>query len=368
MKIVQVEYPDYVDKEIVERKAIGHPDSLCDGIAEEVSKALSKVYLKETGTIQHHNVDKVALVAGQSRTAWGGGEVIQPIKIIIAGRANYSIPVPTIAIKAAREYIRKVLPLAQDEHFIIEPMIGQGASELITTAENIVANDTSFGVAFAPFTKTEQITLDIADFLTSDALNKDFPSIGKDIKVMSNKDGHDLDITVALAFIDRYLKDEAAYKEQKEAITRLLKDKFNVENLMINTLDKYGSKDLLYLTVTGTSAEQGDDGATGRGNRVNGLITPGRPMSLEAACGKNPVSHVGKIYNVMANEIAHRIYKDTHEAAEVIIQSRIGHPITNPPMVLVRSNAKNLEPLIKEELEKLPEVTKGFVEGKFRLF
>ncbi|MBR9680891.1 MAG: methionine adenosyltransferase [Candidatus Altiarchaeota archaeon] len=368
MKLVQVPYPNYMDKEIVERKAIGHPDSLCDGIAEEVSRALSKVYLKETGTIQHHNVDKVALVAGQSKTAWGGGEVTQPIKIIIAGRANYSISVPTVAIKAAREYLRKIIPLAQDEHFIIEPMIGVGASELITTAENIVANDTSFGVSFAPFTDTEQVTLDMADFLTSDKLNQDFPSVGKDIKVMSHKDGTNLDTTVAIAFIDKYLQNANEYKENKESLTRLLKDKFGVDNLMINTLDKYDSKDLLYLTVTGTSAEHGDDGATGRGNRVNGLITPGRPMSLEAACGKNPVSHVGKIYNVMAHEMAKRIYADTNKPAEVMIQSRIGHPVTNPPMVLIRCDAQNLESIVKDELAKLPEVTKGFVEGRFRLF
>ena len=357
-----------MEKEIVERKAIGHPDTICDGIAEEVSKALSKVYLKETGTIQHHNVDKVALVAGQSKTAWGGGEVIHPIKIIIAGRANYSIPVPIVAIKATREYLRKVLPLAKDEHFIIEPMIGKGATELISTAENIVANDTSFGVSFAPLSNTEQVTLNMADFLTGDTLNKDFPSIGKDIKVMSHKDGGGIDTTVALAFIDKYIQNADEYKENKEAITRLLKDKFGVGNLMINTLDKYDSKDLLYLTVTGTSAEHGDDGATGRGNRVNGLITPGRPMSLEAACGKNPVSHVGKIYNVMAHEMANRIFDETNMAAEVMIQSRIGHPVTNPPMVLIRSDAKNLEPIIKDELAKLPEVTQGFVEGKFRLF
>jgi S-adenosylmethionine synthetase len=42
------------------------------------------------------------------------------------------------------------------------------------------------------------------------------------------------------------------------------------------------------------------DAQFGRGNRINGLITPCRPMRLEAAAGKIPVTHVGKIYNVMA--------------------------------------------------------------------
>lgn len=50
--------------------------------------------------------------------------------------------------------------------------------------------------------------------------------------------------------------------------------------VVINAADNY-EKDIVYLTVTGTSAECGDDGQVGRGNRANGLITPYRPMTLE---------------------------------------------------------------------------------------
>ena len=57
----------------------------------------------------------------------------------------------------------------------------------------------------------------------------------------------------------------------------------------------------MYLTVLGTSADGADGGQVGRGNRVNGLISLHRPMSTEAAAGKNPVSHVGKIYNLLAH-------------------------------------------------------------------
>ncbi len=367
MKIVRVDHPVEMISEVVERKAEGHPDSLCDGISEAVSRALSKAYIKEHGSIQHHNVDKVGLVAGQSITKWGGGEITKPIRIIIAGRANYSIPVETIAIKAARDYIKQILPLSRDEYFIIEPMIGVGASELAGTVNGVVANDTSVGVGFSPFTPIEQLTLDISDYLVNDAV-KEFPEIGKDIKVMGHKYKEEIDVTVALGFIDKYLSGINAYKKSKEEITEVLKHEFGIENISINTLDKYISKDNLFLTVIGTSAEQGDDGATGRGNRINGLITPTRPMSLEAACGKNPVSHVGKIYNVMARSIAERIYEETSKPAEVIIQSRIGHSITKPPLVLIRSDATKLDEIVISELEKLPEITQGFVEGKFRLF
>ena len=82
----------------------------------------------------------------------------------------------------------------------------------------------------------------------------------------------------------------------------------------------------VYLTLTGTSAEMGDDGAVGRGNRVNGVIAPFRATSLEAACGKNPISHVGKVYNVLALLAAQDIVEQVPavRAATVYVLSQIG--------------------------------------------
>lgn len=76
----------------------------------------------------------------------------------------------------------------------------------------------------------------------------------------------------------------------------------------------------------------------GRGNRVNGLITPYRPMSLEAAAGKNPVTHVGKLYSLMANRIAHAVVDEVGGVQEAYcyLVSRIGRPITDPHLMEVK--------------------------------
>jgi S-adenosylmethionine synthetase len=50
--------------EIVERKGLGHPDTLCDAAMEHISQALSEAYLERFGAILHHNCDKGLLVAG----------------------------------------------------------------------------------------------------------------------------------------------------------------------------------------------------------------------------------------------------------------------------------------------------------------
>jgi len=51
--------------EIVERKGIGHPDSLCDGIAERISVEYTRWCQENLGVLLHHNFDKVQLVAGE---------------------------------------------------------------------------------------------------------------------------------------------------------------------------------------------------------------------------------------------------------------------------------------------------------------
>ncbi len=90
----------------------------------------------------------------------------------------------------------------------------------------------------------------------------------------------------------------------KEQITAVAKKSTKRKVVVhVNTADDIKKKSV-FLTVTGTSAEMGDDGSVGRGNRCNGLITPNRPMSMEATSGKNPINHIGKMYNLLSTQIA----------------------------------------------------------------
>jgi S-adenosylmethionine synthetase len=87
--------------EIVERKGIGHPDTICDALAEELSRNLSHYYLEHFGVILHHNVDKALLCGGQARSGFGGGEVEQPIDIFLAGRATQVVGDIRVPLKVA---------------------------------------------------------------------------------------------------------------------------------------------------------------------------------------------------------------------------------------------------------------------------
>lgn len=334
--------------ELVERKGVGHPDSMCDAIMESVSVALCREYREVAGRVLHHNVDKGLLVAGQTSPAIGGGTVLAPMRLIFGDRATdqwhaRKIAVGDIAEAAARDWIRQHLRFVDPaKHIVFQNELQPGSPELldIFSREHIGANDTSAAVGYAPMTETERLVLAAEHLLNSRGFKEQFPEAGEDIKVMGLRRGRDLHLTVALAFVDRLVASEHAYFARKEAIRHdLLRDlgaklhDLDSLHIDINTLDmpRRGSNGM-YLTVLGTSAEGGDGGQVGRGNRVNGVISLNRPMSTEAAAGKNPVSHVGKIYNLLTYQIANHIYSSVPGIDEIYLWlcSQIGHPVDEP--------------------------------------
>ncbi len=387
---------DQIDVEIVERKGTGHPDYIADAISEEASRQLSLYYYKEFGHIFHHNLDKTLLVGGQAAPKFGGGDVLQPIYIIISGRAVtevktddgiVQVPLGTILLKAAKDWLKKNIPnLDVEHHVVVDYKVGKGSADLVGVFELgktvPLANDTSVGVGYAPFSTLEKLVYTVERKLNSPETKSKIKALGEDIKVMGLRIKNKIKLTVAAAIVSKYVRDPGEYMTVKEQVKDLVEGiahevapNHEVE-VYINTADN-PEKGIFYLTVTGTSAEHGDDGATGRGNRVNGLITPMRPMSLEAAAGKNPVNHVGKLYNVAANIIAKKVVEEVPETGEVYVEllSQIGKPITEPLVAAVRVKGelnpdveKRVREIVEAELDRIPQLTKEILEGKVQLF
>ena len=385
--------------EIVERKGLGHPDSICDGIAEHVCERLAREYLDRVGKVLHYNTDETQLVAGDAAPAFGGGEVVDPIYILVVGRATshyvdddgteYNIPVDSIALEAARDYLRETLPnLDLETDVIVDVKLGEGSGDLqevfTDDGPNVpMANDTSFGVGHAPLTETERIVRETERSLNG-AYAQDNPAVGEDVKVMGKREGDHIDLTVAAALVDDYVPDMDAYTAQIEAIREhvhdLATDHTDREvTVHVNTADDYESGSI-YLTTTGTSAEQGDDGSVGRGNRANGLITPNRSMSMEATSGKNPVNHIGKIYNLLSTQIAEEVVAEVEGIRDLRVRllSQIGRPIDEPHVADVHVvtedglDISDVEPdiqaIVDDELANVTDVTKRVIDGELTTF
>ncbi len=324
---------------------------MCDSIMEAVSVALSREYLDEFGTILHHNIDKGLLAAGRVKTAFGGGRVTKPMELIIGDRATFQVgrrkvPVAEIAVSAAQSWVREHLRFMDPErHVKYRVVLSPGSAELADIfardGEVRAANDTSAAVGYYPLSPTEQAVLEFEQYLNSRRFKDKFPDSGEDVKVMGLREGHNLQLTVAMPLLAERIASESAYFERKAAMHRAMDrlvqrfEAFRRVSIHFNALDEPGrGLGGVYLSVLGTSAEDADSGQVGRGNRVNGVIALNRPLGTEAAAGKNPVSHVGKIYNVLAHQLAREIYEsvDGVSEAHVLLLSRIGSPVDRPAM------------------------------------
>jgi S-adenosylmethionine synthetase len=335
--------------EIVERKGLGHPDSICDAVAEAVSVALCREYLERCGRILHHNIDKSLLVAGQVDLGFGGGRVVQPMELIIGDRAtdrwkDQKIPVADIARQAIQTWFRRHLPRIDTErHLQVRSVLSPGSAELTDLfarpGKVPGANDTSAGVGYWPLSSTENLVLKLDRFLTSSEFKIRHPECGEDIKIMALRQDRHLDLTLAMPLVAEWVTSEKDYfqrKQQLQAEMESFLDVFQVNyTLHFNALDMLGrGLDGVYLALLGTSAESADSGQVGRGNRISGLIPLNRPIGTEAAAGKNPISHVGKIYSVLAQQAARQLQEQIAEVREATVWflSRIGQPIDRPVM------------------------------------
>src|SRR3990172_10078455 len=214
--------------EIVERKGLGHPDTLSDRAAEELSIAFSKYYLKKFGRETTH--------------------------------------------KWLSERMRCLEP---EKNVVVETKIRTGSVDLRATFDSSIplANDTSIGVGFSPLTETESLAYKTEQFLNSAEVKRAYPMVGEDIKIMGIRMHDHINLTIAIAFISKFISSKEEYFKMKTKLLEYIQ--FFVEKLTsrevtitINAADSY-KKDIYYLTVTGTSAECGDDGQVGRGNRAN---------------------------------------------------------------------------------------------------
>jgi S-adenosylmethionine synthetase len=297
--------------EIIERKGIGHPDTIADNLSEELSKKLLKEYRSIYRSPKHYNVDKVMVCAGELEKA----VFKKSVKIVFAGQYTKINEINEILDRVVKKIL--AFEIKNGLKYKVYNFLNQGSLDLKDIFLNKKSNDTSFAVGTVE-TKNEKLVKKLGFYI--DSLHKNFKKIGTDNKIMFIDDGESKQIYIALAFLNKF-KSAKEYFDYKIDLESKLRKKFKINDLFINVGD---TEEIQFITKTGTSLEMGDSGATGRGNRRNGLITPCRPMTLEAYCGKNDVTHIGKIYQDLSLEIAKKRDKN------ILLLNKIGEDINNP--------------------------------------
>lgn len=390
-------------EEIVEKKGLGHPDTLADDLAERLSVKYANYTLYKYGAILHHNFDKLGLLGGAVYVRFGKGHLVKPIKVLLTGRASTkfgkeNIPVKKLLTEWTRDFFKERLPLIDVNkdlaiHFYLSTQSSPGKTEEkkaikgarkfwfkprglkdLPELKRLFANDTSLGVGYAPPSVLEKFVVDIENSLNSEKFKKENPWIGSDIKILGFCYHNDVYITLCIPQIAHFVKNLKEYKKNlkkaRHYIQRLSK-KYLIKNLKIyiNTRDDFRVSEI-YLTAIGSSIESGDEGLVGRGNRINGIISPTKPMAIEGSKGKNPVYHVGKLYYICAFKLAEKIYQKYKIHNEVYLLSQSGRDLLDPWVIVVNiphkaiGVKKEIKKLINREIKKMPLITKELLQNK----
>ncbi len=398
--------------EVVERKGIGHPDTLCDTLAEKISQAYSQYCLKKYGKILRHMVDKIALSGGSSKVMFGGGEMLLPIRLYLNCRFTRTfqgedVPYFEIVKEVVYEHLKKVLPLLDLDKWLLivdntHSAPGPGVvyesdgtsknerqyffevpdKELLSHHDNDMrSNDTSTAVGYSPASMTESIVMMVENTLNSESFKVHHPYVGTDIKVMARRIMKRLDITVCIPFISTHTPSYSFYSEKLQVLKEMLHELVIKEypmfevTISLNTRDRPDRSDY-YLTLTGSSIESGDEGVVGRGNRYNGVIPFNRKMSMEACCGKNPVYHVGKVYTAICSIISKEIYSELGLESYVFLTSQMGRMLSDPWSACVEVTDEEISEktkgkitaIVERNLSKTSEITQMIISGKLDLF
>lgn len=396
--------------EVVETKGKGHPDNICDTLAEKISSNYSRYCIENYGVILRHMIDKLSILGGGSKVYFRHGEIIAPIRVLINGRftdryKNEKINYMSIVTNTIKDYFRKLFPLLDVDKFLVivdntHHNEGPGVvyDENNTTKNErekffevideydvskhnnfLRCNDTSTTVSYYPMSKLERTVLNIEQRLNSDEYKSKNPWVGTDIKVMGIRKNKKIEITSCVPLISLYVENLEDYKNKinklKIDIEEIAKKEFsdNDISIFLNTRDNYEKNDL-YLTVIGSAIESGDEGAVGRGNRSRGVIPFSRNFSMEACCGKNPVYHTGKLFTAIGDVISKKIYEKYGIENVVFCTSKMGDNINDPWNVSVELNEnineqvkKEIDNLVKDEINNHKNITNEIINRNLKL-
>jgi len=400
--------------ELVERKGIGHPDSLSDSLAEHLSCEYSRYTLKRFGAILRHQFDKVALMCGRARVAFGAGELLEPIRVLINGRASArlgteEIPVRDLLQSATHDFFRLRFPMLEvdrDLRILWEVRSGMhsttggifGSNDDIRSASaaihyrfhprsladlpethKVESNDTSAAVAWAPFSPLENAVLLIENTLNNAGTKAAWPWLGNDIKIMAARHGDAARIVIAVPLLSRHTPSPEAYFARLALLDQRIRELFSQAaphyhlcDLVLNSGDELETRKL-YMNFTGSSIESGDEGMVGRGNRLGGVIASCRPFTMEGLGGKNPRYHVGKVYSAAAFDIAQHLHQRHGISSNVYLANRMAQPLSAPWFAAVETpeaaaNDKIIVATIEEVLNDLESVTASILKGRYPLF
>lgn len=384
--------------EAVERKGIGHPDSMADMIADEFSKVYIKTSLEKWGGVLNHWVDKTTLIGASTIAHIGRFFVKQPIQGLLIGKISDGLPEAKLDLyelfheasshvlggalnaEIPRDNIcLKVVNSVGNQPDHARNFYAPSTADVLQTRDvhEQTANDTVICSAYAMKNNLGDLVRRLENKITSptNGLIVLYPQVGTDVKILAFREGNEIGLTLCVPIHPERIRTRSDYndilwelKRQifTEASALARRQRCKVVSLKLNTKDNENSA---YIAPFGTALGKGDCGVVGRGNRINGIINNLRPATTEAPSGKNPLHHVGKIYTMVCqlyvNTLVHRF--DVDYASLCLITCN-GADLRRPMRAYLQVSGgqvsdQELSEALNEYLENCPSLWMRFIES-----
>jgi len=365
---VNVKYkdPESEDIEVVERKGIGHPDTLADALANEVSNAYSRYCLEHFGFVLHHNIDKFYIGAGHYKNNFNEVQKLSPIRVQVNGRmsdrlGDHLIDIKGIQESAIKNYLFRVIPNLTEEDLNIQANATQHTKGRnwftpiskadVPDAMVPTANDTSFCTSSYPYSVTERLTIEIEKYfwhMVDGYPVQRFEDIGQDIKIMSIRNKNFIDVTLGVPTLSMKTSSMEDYQAKLKFHEDKLREKFtnfspkHEISIRINPYQK------LYMLGIGSCIECGEEGVVGRGNSIRGVISSYRTHTLESWAGKNPVYHTGRVFGFLTYYLSKRVFEKFNVKCSISTLTRCGDSLLPPYFMEISTDEKVDESQISE--------------------
>lgn len=396
--IIKKDYtdPEKNNIEVVERKGMGHPDTLADKLAEECSRVYALYCYEKYGVILHYNFDKLYIGAGLFKYEDGKINKYSNIIVNLNGRASNTINGEEIDIEkilkpVIKKYLKSIMPrLDVENDLTININCTQNTKrdywykprtiEDVPDYTSIMANDTSLCVSNGGYTYCEQLAIKTEQFFwnyTEEGYaTPKYNDIGQDIKVMITRIDKEVTLSISLpVYKDKYNSDEDfanIIKKYENLINKEIQLIDNPNNYNVTVgINKMpdGSIDK-YSLIIGSCCECGEEGVVGRGNNSQGIISAIRPHTMEASCGKNTRYHTGCVLAFLGNRVTKRIFEEEGIHCTLYCMTRNKNPLLSPYLFYLSTENRDIS---EDKINKIisEEFNENFVTkilSKRRLF
>ena len=353
--------------ETVQKRGLGHPDALCDALAERISAAYARYCFEQFGVLIHYSIDGLSMAEGESRVEFGGGEMIKPIRLYLRGYfsaqfMDRKIPYLDIAKKVIYDYLNMVVPGLNAEKWVrvVDGTQIYGGPRGKYDLNNLVANHIYTVSAMYANSPAENCALRIEQKLNSPIYKQFRPGVSSDNKIVVIQNGNSADIAAYVSLISKHIHDADEMRAYIEGIKEDIRGAASTDRVRVDDIEVYSSVNPLHdgraLTVTGSSIES-----------FNGCAV---------ARSRYPVYHAAKIYAAVAHQISKRITNEENEVALVSLTSKVGWPISAPwhtdinllsrkgNGIVPPAQSKRIEEIINDELGKTEETVNALMYGK----